>query len=72
MVRSPISKCSTQNEMEVNWILCITDIMCGPVRNEATGKIEQIVVAGGWGSSTVEIYDIAGNTWQTGEFCCHI
>ena len=50
--------------------------MCGPVRNEATGKVEQIVVAGGWdGSSrlnTVEIYDIAGNTWQTGEFCCHI
>ena len=49
--------------------------MCGPVRNEATGKVEQIVVAGGSDGSylrTVEIYDIARNTWQTGEFCCHI
>ena len=75
MVKSPISKCSNQNDREVIWILCITDLMCGPVRNEATGKVEQIVVAGGYGGTrlnTVEIYDIAGNTWQTGEFSCCI
>ena len=50
---------------------CITGLVCGPVRNRATGKVEQIVAAGGWDDAlrinTVEIYDISGNTWQAGE-----
>ena len=41
------------------------------MRDRATGKVEQIVAAGGWDVffrlNMVEIYDISGNTWQTGE-----
>ena len=41
------------------------------MRNRATGKVEQIVAAGGFDVflriNTVEIYDISGNTWQAGE-----
>ena len=41
--------------------------MCGPVRMSPGGRVEQIVAASGYGGSdTVEVYDIALDTWTTG------
>ena len=59
-------------EME-NELIClkhiIAGLMCGPVRASPGGRIEKIVAAGGipW-TNNVEIYDITGNNWATGEF----
>ena len=69
-----------QNEMDVDWPLCIADLMCGGLRASPGGRVERIVVAGGrakgqgdgsWNYfDNVEVYNIAGNTWETGE--CHL
>ena len=50
---------------------CTAGHVCGPVRTRPGGKVEKIVVAGGTdlgGSSfdSVDVYDIATNTWETG------
>ena len=46
--------------------------MCGAVRVSPGERVERIVVAGGGWPYTdeVEVYNIAGNTWETGE--CHL
>lgn len=46
--------------------------MCGAVRATPGGKVDKIVAAGGVGKAfeyldVVEVYDIATNTWETGE-----
>ena len=44
-------------------------MMCGSVRDIPGGLVRKVVVAGGWHGivlSTVEIYDIARNTWTKG------
>ena len=46
---------------------CIAGHVCGPVRMSPGGRVEQIVVAGGYANlDTVEVYDIALDTWTTG------
>ena len=59
------------------WVLCIADLLCGPVRALKGGRVEKVVAAGGngilvsgrWGHMvSVEVYDIASNTWETGRF----
>ena len=45
--------------------------MCGPVRDSPGGKVRKIVAAGGIANGvtdTVEVYDIALNTWETGVY----
>ena len=46
--------------------------MCGPVRF-ADGKVKEIIVAGGFNKrdktlARTEVYDLASNTWSTGQF----
>merc|ERR1712117_517722 len=46
-------------------------LMCGPVRASPGGRVEKIVAAGGYANgigylNTVDIYDITGNTWASG------
>ena len=51
---------------------CIADLMCGGVRASPGGKIEKIVVAGGYDggiTDKVEVYNVATDTWVNGE--CH-
>ena len=50
---------------------CTAGHVCGTVRTRPGGKVEKIVVAGGWDGSgytdSVDVYDIATNTWEAGE-----
>ena len=50
---------------------CIVDHMCGPVRSSPGGRVEKIVLAGGFdggqGDSDTVVYDISGNIWTTGK-----
>ena len=57
---------------EFDWMLCIAGLICAGVRANSGEKLEKIVTAGGWnnpdaGSPLVQVYNIAGNTWETGE-----
>ena len=49
---------------------CTSAHMCGPVRTRPGGKVEKIVVAGEHDGSgytdSVDVYDIATNTWEAG------
>ena len=62
-------KSNLEVQGEINWMLCIADLMCGPVRTSPGGRVAKIVAAGGCCSATdkVEVYDIATNTWEEGE-----
>ena len=61
-------KSNLEVQGEINWMLCIADLMCGPVRASPGGRVEKIVAAGGVPYlDKVEVYDIATNTWEEGE-----
>ena len=46
---------------------CTSGHVCGPVRTRPGGKVEKIVVAGGYGyTDSVDVYDIATNKWEEG------
>ena len=48
-------------------LLHFADLMCGPVRSQPGGPVEEIVVSGGsGGSSKVEVYNVQEDSWQTG------
>ena len=53
------------------WVLCIADMICGPVRASPGGGVDKIVAAGGYAVSTnydiTEIYDVATDSWSVGE-----
>ena len=41
--------------------------MCGPVRATPGGRVEKIVVAGGYPArEKVEVYEISTNSWESG------
>ena len=43
-------------------------LMCGPVQSQPGGPVEKIVVAGGYGGpSTVEVYNVKENSWETAD-----
>ncbi len=39
---------------------------CGKIRKNKDSQEMSIIVAGGWGLSSVEILDVGSNEWQTG------
>ena len=44
-------------------------LMCGPVRSQPGGPVEEIVVSGGYKSgylSKVEVYNVQEDSWETG------
>ena len=51
---------------EMNMMLCMAGLVCGPIRTSPGGKVEKIVAAGGRIKNTVEVYDITTDTWTTG------
>ena len=53
---------------EINLMLCIAALMCGPVRTSPRGRVAKIVAAGGYPyTDRVEVYNIATNTWEEGK-----
>ena len=51
--------------------------MCSPLRVSPGGKVEKILVAGGYDHvnkvflAEVIVYDISSNTWETGTCNCY-
>ena len=44
-------------------------LMCGPVRSQPGGPVEEIVVSGGYNGnrlSKVEVYNVQEDSWETG------
>ena len=68
----PTARTSKESNLEVqgeiNWMLCISDLMCGPVRASPGGRVVKIVAASGFPrTNRVYEYNIATNTWKEGE-----
>ena len=52
--------------------------MCGPIRDSPGGRVQKIIAVGGYSGndegdggfplSTVEVYEISLNTWETGVY----
>ena len=50
-------------------MLHVAALMCGPVRSQPGGPVEEIVVSGGYNGnrlSKVEVYNVQEDSWQTG------